>query len=423
MIFRNKDIKIAVIGLGYVGLPLAIELAKKFKVYGYDINKERVKDLKLNIDNTLEVDSYTLKKTKVNFSFNEKILNKANTFIVTVPTGINRKNLPDLRLLKQSTYTISKYLKSKSLIIYESTVYPGCTEEICLPILKKNKKFIYNKNFFIGYSPERINPGDKKRNITNIVKIISGSSEEALTQIKYIYSKIIRSKIHLTSSIKIAEAAKIIENTQRDLNIGLMNELFIFFDRLGIPTNEVLKAAQTKWNFLKFFPGFVGGHCISVDPYYLTSKFRDVNLKPDVIQAGRNSNEKFHEFIAKKIIKISKEKKLNKRILILGYSFKENCPDYRNSRVYNLIKFLQKKNYNLDVHDPYILENYSNFPFKKSSIQNLKYCNNKYDLIVLAVPHRYYLKNIKMIFNLLSEKGFIFDFRSKLKIKKQIIQN
>tara|TARA_Y100000389_G_C17465966_1_gene525544 strand:- start:3886 stop:5154 length:1269 start_codon:yes stop_codon:yes gene_type:complete len=420
---KDKDIRIAVIGLGYVGLPLAIELAKKFKVYGFDIKKQRVRNLKLNFDQTLEVDKLKLKKTKVEFSYNENILRKANIFIVTVPTGVDKNNIPDLKFLKKSTQTISKYLKPKSLVIYESTVYPGCTEEFCLPILKKNNKFKYNKDFFIGYSPERINPGDKKKNVTNIAKIVSGSSQEALEQIKNIYSKIVNSKIHVASSIKIAEAAKIIENTQRDLNIGLMNELFVFFDKLGIPTNEVLKAAQTKWNFLKFFPGFVGGHCISVDPYYLTSKFRDLKLIPSVIQSGRNTNEKFHEFIAKKSIKIIKEKKFKKKILVLGYSFKENCPDYRNSRVYNLVKYLKKKQYMINIHDPYISENIDNFPFKKFSTQNLEEINIKYDLIILAVPHNFYLKNFNKIINLLSQKGLIYDFRCKLKSNKKVIQN
>jgi len=373
MIFKDTDIKIAVVGLGYVGLPLAIELAKKFKVYGFDIKKQRVKNLNLNYDETSEVESKYLKKTSAILSYKEDILRNANVFIITVPTGIDKNNLPDLRLLKQSTKTILKYLKKKTLIIYESTVYPGCTEEICLPILKKNKKLIYNKDFFIGYSPERINPGDKKKNVTNITKIVSGSSREALQQIKHIYLKIVKSGVYEAPSIKIAEAAKVIENTQRDLNIGLMNELFVFFNKLQIPTKEVLKAASTKWNFLNFTPGLVGGHCIGVDPYYLTNKYKAVNLRPSIILSARKTNNNFHKFIVKKVSKIVKINKLSKKkILILGYSFKENCPDYRNTRVYHLIKLLQKKQYKVHIHDPYLAVNINNFPFKNFSIKNLE---------------------------------------------------
>jgi UDP-N-acetyl-D-galactosamine dehydrogenase len=424
MLFKNSDIKIAVIGLGYVGLPLSVELAKKFVVYGFDINKKRIKNLGLNYDETNEVDTKDLKKTKVIFSFNKKILSKANIFIVTVPTGIDKNNSPDLRLLKESTKTISKYLKKKSLIIYESTVYPGCTGEICLPILKKNKKFTYNKDFFIGYSPERINPGDKKRNVTNIIKIVSGSSLEALKQVKQIYSKIVKTGVHEVSSIKVAEAAKIIENTQRDLNIGLMNELFVFFNKLNISTKEVLNAANTKWNFLNFSPGLVGGHCIGVDPYYLTNKYKAVKLKPSIILSARKTNDNFHNFIVKKVSNIIKENKLSKKkLLILGYSFKENCPDYRNTRVYHLIKKLQKKKISLKIHDPYIVENNDIFPFKNISLKSFdQYKKRKFDLIILAVPHKVYLEKQEDITNLLSENGIIYDFRSSFKSNQKIIQ-
>lgn len=424
MIFKDIDIKIAVIGLGYVGLPLVIELAKKFKVYGFDIKKQRVKNLNLNHDETGEVESKYLKKTSAILSHNENILRNANVFIITVPTGIDKNNLPDLSLLKQSTKTLLKYLKSKTLIIYESTVYPGCTEEICLPILKKNKKFEYNKNFFIGYSPERINPGDKKRNVTNITKIVSGSNKEALDQTKHIYLKIVKSGVYEAPSIKIAEAAKVVENTQRDLNIGLMNELFVFFNKLQIPTKEVLKAAGTKWNFLKFSPGLVGGHCIGVDPYYLTDKYKAVNLKPSIILSARKTNDNFHKFIGKKVTEIIRNNKLSKKkILVLGYSFKENCPDYRNTRIYHLIKHLQKKQYKINIHDPYLSENASVFPFKNLSIENLDKHNKKYDLIILAVPHNLYLENQSKILNLLSKNGLIYDFKSTLESDKKIIQS
>jgi len=424
MLFKDIDIKIVVIGLGYVGLPLAVELAKKFKVYGFDIKKQRVKNLNQNYDDTGEIESKHLKRTSAILSDNEDILKNANVFIVTVPTGIDKNNLPDLRSLKQSTKIISKHLKTKTLVIYESTVYPGCTEEICLPILKKNKKLEYNKNFFIGYSPERINPGDKKRNITNITKIVSGSSKEALEQIKHIYLKIVKSGIYEAPSIKIAEAAKVVENTQRDLNIGLMNELFVFFNKLQIPTKEVLKAAGTKWNFLKFSPGLVGGHCIGVDPYYLTDKYKAVNLRPSIILSARKTNDNFHKFIVKKVTKIIKINKLNKKkILVLGYSFKENCPDYRNTRVYHLIKHLQKKQCTVNIHDPYVSKNIDNFPFKNLSLINLKKKKKKYDLIILAVPHKTYLKQQSKIINLLSQDGLIYDFKSVFESNKRIIQS
>jgi UDP-N-acetyl-D-galactosamine dehydrogenase len=420
---NNKKIKIAVIGLGYVGLPIAIELSKFFKVYGYDKKKQRVRDLVSNVDQTHEIESKVLRKTKVIFSDQEKILENVNVFIVTIPTPVNKNNIPDLRLLKESTRTISKYIKKNSLIVYESTVYPGCTEEVCLPILKENKKFEYNKDFFIGYSPERINPGDKKRNVSNITKVISGSSSEAVENIKFIYSKIVKTGVHIAPSIKIAEAAKIIENTQRDLNIGLMNELFMLFDKLNIPTEEILRAAGTKWNFLKFKPGLVGGHCIGVDPYYLTHKCKQINFKPKIILSGRNINDNFHKFIGEKTLKIIKKQRLSKKILVLGYSFKENCPDYRNTRVFHLVKFLKKKKCEIDIHDPYLLENKNNFPFQKLALKDLKECKKKFDLILLVVPHDFYLKNQKLLLNLLSKKGLIYDFKSSLKKNFKVIQN
>ncbi len=423
MKISNKKIKIAVVGLGYVGLPIAIELAKFFKVYGYDKKKKRVRDLLLNIDQTREIEPKVLKKTKVIFSDKEKILKNANVFIITIPTPVDKNNLPNLTLLRESTRTISKYIKKNSLIIYESTVYPGCTEEVCLPILKKNKKLEYNKDFFIGYSPERINPGDKKRNVSNITKVISGSNSEAVEKIKYIYSKIVRSGVHVAPSIKIAEAAKIIENTQRDLNIGLMNELFMLFDKLNISTEEILKAAGTKWNFLKFKPGLVGGHCIGVDPYYLTYKCKQINFKPKIILSGRNINDNFHKFIGEKTLKIIKNQKLKKNILVLGYSFKENCPDYRNTRIFHLVKFLKSKNCEIKIHDPYLLENENNFPFQRLALKNLKEYNRLFDLILLAVPHNFYLKNQSFLLKLLSKKGLIYDFKSSLKKNNKIIQN
>ena len=423
MILKKKDIRIVVVGLGYVGLPIAIELAKNFKVYGFDVRKKRVKDLISNKDETCEITSKILKKTKVVFSYKKEILKKANIFIVTIPTPVNKKNLPDLSLLKKATKMIAKNLKKNSLVIYESTVYPGCTEEVCLPILNKNNKLKYNKDFYIGYSPERINPGDKKKKISNIVKVVSGSSIEALDTIKYLYSKIVKSGIHIAPSIKIAEAAKIIENTQRDLNIGLMNELFLFFDKLKIPTKDVLKAAGTKWNFLNFKPGLVGGHCIGVDPYYLTYKCKEVNFKPNIILSGRKINDNFHKFIADKSLSIIKNNNLKKKILILGYSFKENCPDYRNTRVFFLFKYFKKKKCNVHIHDPYFSKNTNDISFKNLFINKLQNTNQKYDLIILAVPHKEYLVNQNIMIKLLSKKGILYDFKAALKKNSKIIQN
>mgnify|MGYP001407566527 CR=1 FL=1 len=423
MILEKKDIRIVVVGLGYVGLPIAIELAKNFKVYGFDVRKKRVKDLISNKDETCEIDSKKLKKTKAIFSYKKEILKKANIFIVTIPTPVNKKNLPDLSLLKKATKLIAKNLKKKSLVIYESTVYPGCTEEVCLPILNRNNKLKYNKDFYIGYSPERINPGDKKKNISNIVKVVSGSSIEALDTIKYLYSKIVKSGIHIAPSIKIAEAAKIIENTQRDLNIGLMNELFLFFDKLKIPTRDVLNAAGTKWNFLNFKPGLVGGHCIGVDPYYLTYKCKEVNFRPNIILSGRKINDNFHKFIADKSLNIIKNNNLEKKILILGYSFKENCPDYRNTRVFFLVKYLKKKKCNVHIHDPYFSKNTNDISFKNLFINKLQNTNEKYDLIILAVPHKEYLVNQNIMIKLLSKKGILYDFKAALKKNSKIIQN
>ena len=422
MILKKKDIRIVVVGLGYVGLPIAIELAKNFKVYGFDVRKKRVKDLISNKDETCEITSKILKKTKVVFSYKKEILKKANIFIVTIPTPVNKKNLPDLSLLKKATKMIAKNLKKNSLVIYESTVYPGCTEEVCLPILNKNNKLKYNKDFYIGYSPERINPGDKKKKISNIVKVVSGSSIEALDTIKYLYSKIVKSGFHIAPSIKFAEAAKIIEYSQRDLNIGLMNELFLFFDKLKIPTKDVLKATGTKWNFLNFKPGLVGGHC-SVDPYYLTYKCKEVNFKPNIILSGRKINDNFHKFIADKSLSIIKNNNLKKKILILGYSFKENCPDYRNTRVFFLVKYLKKKKCNVHIHDPYFSKNTNDISFKNLFINKLQNTNQKYDLIILAVPHKEYLVNQNIMIKLLSKKGILYDFKAALKKNSKIIQN
>ncbi len=415
--------KIGVIGLGYVGLPLAVELSKKFPVIGYDIDQQRIYSLKRNIDLTGEITKNELKRSSINFTFKNKELKKVNIFIITLPTPIDKKNNPDLSSMKKATVMISKLIKPGSLIIYESTVYPGVTEEICLPILLKNSKLIYNRDFFLGYSPERVNPGDKKNRFRKISKVISASSNRALSTMKFIYSKIINAKIHKAKSIKIAEAAKIIENTQRDLNIALMNELFVIFDKLNIPLSDILKAAKTKWNFLNFKPGLVGGHCIGIDPYYLTFKAGEQGIKTDIILSGRKINDSFHKYLEQKLINIINQFELKKEILILGATFKENVPDFRNSRITNLIKQLIKKKVKIFIYDPYLSKKNFEETFKKNKNIKLIKKNKKYDLIFLGTPHKEFIKNQNRIHNLLTKKGKIFDFRTCMNKKRFIIQN
>ena len=413
--------KISVIGLGYVGLPLAIEFAKKNIVNGFDINSDRIDNLKKSFDSTLEIEKKTLLKSKIYFTNNSDDLSDTDIFIVTIPTPVDKKKRPDLQMLKSATKTVAKYLKKKNIVIFESTVYPGCTEEICVPILEKYSQLSFNKDFFIGYSPERINPGDRTRSIRNISKVISASNIKTLNTLKKLYEQIIDTDVHLASSIKVAEASKIIENTQRDLNIGLMNELLIIFDKMNISNKEILEAANTKWNFLDFKPGLVGGHCIGVDPYYLTYKSKKIGIEPNLISAARKINDNLHKFLGNKIKNICKEFRLKKNILILGYTFKENCPDFRNTRVYHLINYLKKLGFKINLHDPYINSNKSKFVFN-SILTNFKNNKKKYDLIFLAVPHDLYKKNKTNIKKLLKSNGKIFDYKSGLKKSKYVIQ-
>jgi len=415
--------KISVIGLGYVGLPLAVELSKKFTVIGYDIDKNRVNSLKKNIDFTNEISKEELRKFKFEITSDKKKLKKANVFIITLPTPVDNKNNPDLSFLKNATETISNVIQRNSLIIYESTVYPGVTEEVCLPILIKNSKLIYNKDFFLGYSPERINPGDKKNKLRKISKVISASSKEALDTMQYIYSKIVKAEIYKAESIKIAEASKVIENTQRDLNIALMNELFIIFDKLNIPISDIIKASRTKWNFLNFVPGFVGGHCIGVDPYYLTYKAGKEGISTDIILSGRKINNNFHNYIAKKLIFYIKKFNFKKEVLILGATFKQDVPDFRNSRIKNLIEKLKSKKIKTFVYDPYLKKNLSTNTLTNIKNINIFKSKKKYDLIFLAVPHKQFLRNQKNIYKLLSSRGKIYDFRKCLNKQNFIIQN
>ena len=420
-IYKNK---IAVIGLGYVGLPLALKFGEKFNVIAFDKEKKRIDTLNKNIDFNSELTKKDFTRSKnIFFTNNEKNIKDCNVYIIAVPTPLKKNNKPDFSFLNNASKTVGMYLKSKDIVIYESTVYPGATEEICVPILKKFSNLDYKNNelndyklknyFYCGYSPERVNPGDKNRTIEKIIKITSGSNHFASLFVDKLYKSIIKAGTHLVSSIKVAEAAKIIENTQRDLNIALINELSIIFNKLEINTNEILKAANTKWNFIHFEPGLVGGHCISVDPYYLTHKSIEMGYHPNIILSGRKTNDSMHKYIIKKIDEISNIhlKKLNIKILLMGLTFKENCSDLRNSKVFDLYKGLLK-NYNVDIYDP--IANYNEVKKKYKIAPKVKIIKNKYDIIILSVPHNYFKKiGIKKIKTYLkSNKKLIIDLKS-----------
>ena len=393
----NQINNLAIIGLGYVGLPLAVEFGKKYSVVGFDINNERVNDLRLGIDKTLEVSKKDLiSSPHLIYSSDVLDLEDIDVFIITVPTPIDRYNKPDLAPLISATKMVSQFLKKGSIVIYESTVYPGCTEEICIPVLENLSKLKLNKDFFCGYSPERINPGDKVNTITKIKKITSGSDFESAKIIDNLYASIITAGTYLASSIKVAEAAKIIENTQRDLNIALVNELSILFCRLGIDTLEVIRAAETKWNFISFKPGMVGGHCIGVDPYYLTFKAEEVGYHPQIISAGRRMNDNMATYAAQKIIKLMTAQGLNisnSKVGILGFTFKENCPDIRNTKIFNLINEFKEWGLDVLVSDCYAdadeVKKY--YGLEIISIENLI----NLDALVVAVGHNNY-RNMKL---------------------------
>ena len=411
----KKDI-IAIVGMGYVGLPLAVELSKKTNVIGFDIDKIRVNSLLKGIDVTEEVARYKIQNSKkLKFSSNISDLIKCNTYIVTVPTPVDNNNEPNLKPLLSATEMISKVLSKNNLVVYESTVFPGATEEICGPILERSSKLKINKNLFLGYSPERINPGDKKRKLTNIVKIVSGSNNYALNKVSNLYASIIKAGIFKAESIKIAEAAKVIENTQRDLNIAFVNELSLIFKKLNLSTEKILEAAETKWNFIPFRPGLVGGHCIGVDPYYLTYKSKKIGYIPKIILGGRNLNDQMSNYIFKDIKNIidkkSKniKKNQNKKILIMGLTFKENCPDTRNSKVLDLYKNFKNKKFNVQSFDPFS-KNWS-IKFKKqfNVVSDLK--NKKFDVIIMAVKHKNFFKMKKKIQSLCKKNGFIYDLK------------
>lgn len=407
--------KIAVIGLGYVGLPLAIEFGKKYDTIGYDINDNRVKQLKAGVDNTLEVDRSNLLNAlskELTLSSDSSTLKDREIFIVTVPTPIDESKNPDLRPLEKASSMIGKYLNKGNIVIYESTVYPGCTEEVCVPLLELASGLKYNKDFFCGYSPERINPGDKVNTLVNIKKVTSGSTPEIALQVDSLYKSIITAGTHLASSIKVAEASKAVENAQRDVNISFVNELALIFDRLKIDTLEVLEAAGTKWNFLKYRPGLVGGHCISVDPYYLAYKSETAGYIPNVILSGRRVNDGMGKFVANKVVKLMIEKGhtiKNANALILGITFKENCPDIRNTRVVDIYEELREFGINVDIYDPLADKEEV---YQEYKIQLLNQFKIKYNAIILAVAHETILElNIEQ---LKVEDGLIYDTKSVL---------
>jgi UDP-N-acetyl-D-galactosamine dehydrogenase len=386
--------KICVVGLGYVGLPLAVAMAKKFYVLGFDINKKRIDELNSGYDNTNELLPDEVKKylrKSIFYTYNEKELSGVNFYIITVPTPINSDKSPDLRPIISATTMVSKYLKKGDIVVFESTVYPGLTEEICVPLLEKETGLKINDDFHVGYSPERINPGDKKHTITKIKKVVSGSSKQALDEIAKVYEQIIEAGIHKAESIKVAEAAKVIENTQRDINIAFVNELAMIFGKMGIDTHEVLKAAGTKWNFLNFFPGLVGGHCIGVDPYYLASKAQEIGHNPEMILAGRRINDHIPNYIVNRIIKklYKNGRKFDTaKALILGATFKEDCPDIRNSKVEDIHKELQDFGIQSHLYDPLADIEELRFRYGKQNVLSSLTKEGQYDIIILAVAHQ-----------------------------------
>ncbi len=385
--------KIAIIGLGYVGLPLAHAFAEKYEVVGFDINQKRIDELNTGYDRTLELSSEQLAEVKESISFSMKLedIGLCNIFIVTVPTPIDESNRPDLTPLIKSSQSIGKVLKKGDIVIYESTVYPGVTEDVCVPELENVSGLKFNKDFFAGYSPERINPGDKEHTVKKILKVTSGSTPEIAKEVDALYASIITAGTHMASSIKVAEASKVIENTQRDVNIALINELALIFDTMDIDTNEVIEAAATKWNFIKLTPGLVGGHCIGVDPYYLTYKAEELGYKPNLILGARQINNGMGKYIAEQTIKemINNDKKIkNANILVLGVTFKEDCPDMRNTKVVDIIEELKTYGCDIDVYDPWVDREEPKQHYKHGLIDNPFKTEKKYDAIVLAVAHQ-----------------------------------
>lgn len=403
-----KETKLSVIGLGYVGLPIALEFSKKMEVVGFDIKQDRVDLMKQGIDPSKELEKSDFDDCDIKFTCDMNDLKDASFHIVAVPTPINSHNLPDLNPLLGATKTVGKILKKGDIVVFESTVYPGCTEEDCVPILEEQSGLKFGIDFKVGYSPERINPGDKEHTLTKILKIVSGNDEEALNTVAQVYNSIIKAGIYKASTIKVAEAAKIIENTQRDVNIALMNELSLIFDRMDINTYEVLEAAGTKWNFLKFFPGLVGGHCIGVDPYYLTYKANSLGYHTKIIDGGRVINDSMGSYVAQTTIKklIKNGHKVNgAKVLIMGATFKENVSDIRNSKVADVYKELKSFSADVDVVDPHAS---SDELFKEYSYGLIPKITKKYEAIILAVNHKEYLQLDEDYFKSITKEGAIF---------------
>lgn len=405
----NSDTKIGVVGLGYVGLPLAHAIANHFPTVGYDINAQRVADIRNGIDRNLTVSKDDLQKSpKPVYSDDPKSLTDCDIYIVTAPTPVNEQKQPDLGPLKSATKLVASYLKPGNIVVFESTVYPGATEEECVPILEEISGLSYNKDFFAGYSPERVSPGDTAHSLLDIIKVTSGSSDEAADKIDALYSKVITAGTHRANSIKVAEAAKVIENTQRDVNIALINELAILFEKLNIDTQEVLKAAGSKWNFLPFSPGLVGGHCISVDPYYLTHKAQQVGHHPEVILAGRRINDSMGSYVAERVVRLMLSKRIqvnDGKILILGRTFKENCPDTRNSKVVDIISTLHSYHAQVEVYDPWVDRSDSELMIDAPK-------KDTYDAVIIAVSHTQFIDmGIESIRALGKSNSVVFDVK------------
>jgi UDP-N-acetyl-D-galactosamine dehydrogenase len=416
-----KDIKIAVIGLGYVGLPLAVEFGKKFEVSAFDINKYRIDQLSQGIDHTLELTKDQIQGSGgLQFTCSPDDLYSANFYIITVPTPVDHHNRPDLTPLIKASETVGKCLQKGDIVVYESTVYPGCTEQDCVPVLERVSGLTFNTDFYCGYSPERINPGDKEHTVTKILKVTSGSTPEVAEIVDNVYKSIIVAGTHKATSIKVAEASKVIENSQRDINIAFVNELSKIFNRIGIDTNDVLDAAGTKWNFLKFKPGLVGGHCIGVDPYYLAQKALEVGYHPEIILAGRRVNDGMGAYVATEVVKLMLNKNIgvkNSSILILGFTFKENCPDVRNTRVIDILKELHTYGVNVTIYDPWaspaaVMHEYGVKTFDRYD----EVSSFKYDAIIMAVSHHQF-SDIKFS-DLRKNNAVVYDIKSFIPVEQ-----
>lgn len=410
----TSDYRLCIVGLGYVGLPLAVEFGKHFRTVGFDLNPARIDELRRGSDSTLEVSATELKQaTHLVFTADSREIGDCNVYIVAVPTPIDAAKRPDFRPLEGASRTVAPLLKSGDIVIYESTVYPGATEEVCVPLLEKGSGMTYNRDFFCGYSPERINPGDKEHRLPSIVKVTSGSTPEIAAIVDRLYKTIITAGTFAASSIRVAEAAKVIENTQRDVNIALINELALIFDKLGINTSEVLAAAGTKWNFLPFRPGLVGGHCIGVDPYYLTHKAQEVGYHPEMILAGRRINDHMGQYIASSVIKKMVQKGIDvagSRILVLGLTFKENCPDLRNTRVIDIISDLCDYGVGVDVYDPWVNREEAKQEYGLELLEELP--KRTYGGVVVAVAHRQFVAmSAATIRELCLENSVIYDVK------------